>query len=178
MTVPNIHKRAPHHGDPAQVLTALCNFSSSRVDWDGPVPTSAVANPADGSITISWSLSASGAAEWERGEALYLNGTRDCWECCTTTGGGVRSPFPYFQEFAWLNMTGTILSHHSQLCCCITSINMCHAYFSFSHSHENTLVCRPRTCFRCQQSFHRPMAMSAVSNGSIQRFCSTPVSTL
>jgi hypothetical protein len=73
-----------------QVLASLCNFTSSSngvVDWEGPVPTSAVMD-SSGSITVSWSTA-----------DIFLNGTRDCWECCTATGGGAHDIFQVSTKF-------------------------------------------------------------------------------
>jgi len=45
-----------------------------EADWRGPYPSASAALGADGRITIVWATASGGG--------LYVNDTRDCWECC------------------------------------------------------------------------------------------------
>jgi hypothetical protein len=50
--------------------------AAAKVDWSGPTPTSATLSSTDGSITLKWGGATAG---------IFVNGTRDCWECCDGT---------------------------------------------------------------------------------------------
>jgi sialate O-acetylesterase len=52
-------------------------FPWSSVDWDGPRPLSADAINSGASVVVTFGTAS--------GKGVFLNGTRDCWECCNGT---------------------------------------------------------------------------------------------